>query len=146
MTLFSTARHILVARLIFCLLLIYVTINSLVPTPDIPDTGMALTRWLAALFLGSADNADKVSHFLAYGTLGFFAAASRFVRTNRIWIVSVVLAAYGLVIEGAQLLGGTRSGSWLDGLANMLGAVSGVAGYLALAMVILFALKRRVLS
>ena len=125
------------------MLFIYVTVNSLVAAPDIPDSGMALTRWLAALFLGSADNADKISHFLAYGALGFFAAAGRFTGTARVWFVGLMLALYGLIIEGAQFLGGARAGSWLDGLANMLGAISGIIGYLLLAGLILTLLQRR---
>ena len=123
------AHTVLVARIIFAGLLLYVSVNSLVPSPDMPDSGLALTRWLAALIFGSADQSDKITHFLAYGALGFFAGASRFTAHGLIWLPGAALALYGLMIEGLQALGGSRTASWLDGLANLLGAVSGLAGF-----------------
>ncbi|MEO0320801.1 MAG: hypothetical protein AAF199_07925 [Pseudomonadota bacterium] len=139
----SGLRLIIGARVFLALLLTYVTAQSLVPAPDMPDEGAALARWLAALILGGAQHADKITHFLVYALLGFFAGASVPLLPhqlgNKVGRYSVylllALSLYGLVLEGIQHLGGVRRGDWADAFANILGAIAGVTAFLVAAWV-----------
>ncbi|MEO1311093.1 MAG: hypothetical protein AAFV51_09005 [Pseudomonadota bacterium] len=125
-------------RGLFIVVFIGVTIISLIPNPENAPAGGTMTRWLALLFLGAEQHADKVGHFLAYGALGFLGAASR-VRVPRIDALGpAALALWGVVMELGQGLIAARDTEGLDALANSLGAGVGWAG----GVVALFAASR----
>lgn len=117
-------------RGVFAMLFIFVTYLTVTPNPDDTKAGMALTRWIASLFLGNPGLSDKVAHFLAYGVLGGAAALARLPVFQKVWIAPLGLAAYGVLLEGVQGLGGVRSPELSDAVANAFGAVAGfAAGY-----------------
>jgi len=117
-------------RGVFAMLFLIVSYLTVTPNPDDSGAGMALTRWLASLFLGNPGLSDKIAHFLAYGALGGSAALARLPWFKKIWAAPLGLAAYGVVLEGVQALGGVRSPEFADAIANALGAVVGFcAGY-----------------
>lgn len=120
------------ARVLFFVLLALVTWLTLAPDPGGPSGGMALTRWLAALLFGSARDADKIAHFLAYGTLGFvFALSGMRIMGARLAGV-VMLVAYGGLLELAQgWFTLARTPDLLDAAANATGA--GLAFFIGLA-------------
>lgn len=70
---------------------------------------------------------DKVIHVALYGVLGGLLrwAADEREAWAAGWALPLAGAAYGLLMEGAQLWlsGGARSFSWGDALANLLGVV-----------------------
>lgn len=68
---------------------------------------------------------DKARHFIAYAVLGVLFAETFRARS---WaLVAVWVAAYGGAIELLQgLMPVGREASWLDQLANTVGAFSGV--------------------
>ena len=130
----------LAARVVFLTLLAYVALASLTPSPETVTPDPAWLREIANICFGSPDHSDKIGHMLAYAALGFFGAASRFLPSRYSWLVVLFLAAYGVGLERLQGLGGVRSQSWLDALANISGAVVGVAALLVMA-----ALWRRIM-
>ena len=76
---------------------------------------------------------DKLSHFLAYGTLalslGHALQLSGWTR-GRLTVAGVVLSAtYGGLMEGLQFLAPPRSPELLDILGNLLGSCAGMASY-----------------
>ena len=78
---------------------------------------------------------DKIHHLIAYGVL----AATAIVGRHRRSVLTVLAAviAYGFLLEALQgLMGLGRSASWLDGIANMVGALLGVLVALAFEKVI----------
>ena len=119
-------------RALFGLLFVVITFLTLTPNPVETEPGFALTRWIADFLLGDARNADKVGHFLAYASLGLAAFWARLAVFSKRWAVTLVLAAYGVLLEGLQGLGGVRSPEVADAVANVLGALAGFAGALAL--------------
>lgn len=128
-----TISSLTVARAAFVALLAIVTWLTLTPNPDDTKAGFAVTRWLAAMFLGDAGLSDKVAHFSAYGALGVSAFGARLSPfASQSW-TPVVLAAYGAGLEVLQGLGGVRSPEIADGIANMLGAVAGFGAALLVA-------------
>ncbi|MEL7201950.1 MAG: VanZ family protein [Pseudomonadota bacterium] len=145
----TAVRITMAARIMLAFLLVYVTVQSLVPAPQMPDEGLALTRWLAALVLGGAQHTDKITHFLVYGLLGFFAGASIPLQPHRAdqptfaygLYALTALCVYGVTMEGAQHLGSIRSGDWGDALANSLGVLAGLVGFVVVALPV-----RRVLA
>ena len=120
-------KSLLWARIAFGLLFMLVTFLTLTPNPDDTKSGLALTRWIAALLLGDAAFADKVAHFLAYALLGATAFWARIALFGERWIASVALALYGAGLEGLQGLGGVRAPELADALANAMGAGAGLA-------------------
>ncbi len=105
----------LLSWVLFVAVLVFVTYESLEPTPPSADI----------------THADKVMHLLAYGLLtGLFALAM-----PRIKLFSVFLwpSVYGAVIEVAQaLMPYGRTGSLWDLLANMTGTLCAVLGWVLL--------------
>jgi VanZ family protein len=69
---------------------------------------------------------DKLGHFLAYGSLSFWTLLSYYKRTfsNSATLIMLVVI-YGFLMELGQLFVPGRTFSWLDLLANTLGAVLG---------------------
>ena len=68
---------------------------------------------------------DKLNHVIAYGVLAVLATIGR----KSVAIIPVLggVIVYGFLIEGLQgVMGLGRSASWLDGLANTVGALAGV--------------------
>lgn len=122
------------ARILFFTLLVIVTFLTLTPNPDDTEAGFAFTRILASALLGDAALADKIAHFLAYGSLGVSAFWAQIVLFAKRWGIVVALPIYGIALEGLQGLGGLRSPELADAVANGLGAVCGFIFALGLAM------------
>lgn len=116
------------ARAAFTLLLVVVTFLTVTPNPEDIESGMKLTRWLAALLLGDASYDDKVAHFLAYGALGFAAFWARLAQPGRRRWAVLALAVYGALLEGMQALVAARSPEFGDAVANAAGAIAGFVG------------------
>jgi VanZ family protein len=119
-------------RAVFGLLFVIITFLTLTPNPVESEPGFALTRWIANYLLGDAKNADKIGHFLAYACLGLTAFWAQLAVLSKRWAVTLALAAYGVLLEGLQGLGGVRSPEVADAVANGLGALAGFAGALVL--------------
>jgi VanZ family protein len=67
---------------------------------------------------------DKIEHLIAYA--GLSAPLAVALGPKRLWMTLVLAIAYGGFVEIAQGLAATgRSASWLDALANAIGAVLG---------------------
>ena len=74
---------------------------------------------------------DKINHFIAYAVLAVCAVMGRF--GAKVFAVLAAVITYGFVIEALQgIMGLGRSASWLDGLANVVGAIFGVLIALAI--------------
>lgn len=76
----------------------------------------------AELVLKSPEQSDKVAHFLAYTAL----AAAGIFGFGRVMVLALSAIAYGLLMEFLQGLGGTRTASFFDVLANSLGVAFGI--------------------
>lgn len=121
------SRRWLIATLAVAMLVGVVSLLPARGTPggDIADLGETLAT---------------VGHLAAYAVLGFgFAMAlpgsasrQRYRRSWRAVLVVVILSAYGVLLELAQLVLGSRSFQWQDVLANAGGAVLGVMAGLVL--------------
>jgi len=130
------ASSILWARGLFIALLVIVTFLTLTPDPDDTEKGFAAARFVAAFLFGDPQLADKVAHFAAYAALGaaaFWAQIAVFARKR--W-APVLLAAYGVALEGVQGLGGVRTPELTDAIANGLGALAGFGAAVVLAIII----------
>jgi len=114
---------LIVARIAFAVLFATVTYLTLTPNPDDTKSGMALTRWLAALFLGQETMGDKVAHFAAYGVLGASAIFARIRLLGATLFTIIGLAIYGALLEGLQGLASVRTPELADAAANALGAL-----------------------
>ena len=78
---------------------------------------------------------DKIHHLIAYGVLTATAIMGR--HHHSVLTVLAAVIAYGFLLEALQgLMGLGRSASWLDGIANMVGALLGVLVALAFEKVI----------
>lgn len=78
---------------------------------------------------------DKVKHFAAYGLLTLLALICRAQREA--FLFFLIIVGYGFLLEifqGVMPFG--RSASWLDGLANAIGALFGTMIALALGKLI----------
>ncbi len=120
-------------RVLFALLFTLVTYLTLTPNPDDTKASFAVTRWIATTLFGDAKLADKVAHFLAYGALGAMAVWANLKLLSKRLGLALALAAYGVLLEWLQGLGGVRSPELADAVANGLGALSGVTGAVILA-------------
>ena len=116
-------------RVVFAALLVLVTFLTLTPNPETSEPGFALTRWLASTMFGDSQMADKIAHFLAYGSLGACALWAGFRVISKSWGVPIMLALYGILLEGLQGIGGVRTPELADAMANGLGAIAGYGGY-----------------
>ncbi|WP_431258811.1 VanZ family protein [Roseateles chitinivorans] len=70
---------------------------------------------------------DKANHFTAFGTLAFIGMQCLAAGPRRRWIVLAMLLAYGVAIELVQSQIPGRDADAQDVLADMIGAVIGVA-------------------
>jgi len=101
---------------------------SLDRSPPGQDSGFALFRWieavlesLAAVLIGDPEQSDKVAHTLAYTAL----AAVGVFGFGRVLRVAFLAIGYGLTLEFLQGLGGVRTASLYDALANSMGVAIG---------------------
>lgn len=116
-------------RVIFGLLFVLITFLTLTPNPVETESGFAVTRFISDIMFGNDEYADKIGHYLGYAALGLTAFWARLAVYSKRWVMTVVLALYGVALEGLQGLGGVRSPELADAFANGLGALSGfVAG------------------
>ncbi|WP_428410471.1 VanZ family protein [Hyphococcus sp.] len=120
-------------RVLFALLFALVTYLTLTPNPDDTKAGFAFTRWIATVLFHNPALTDKVAHFLAYAALGAMAVWAHLTVFSKRRGTALALAAYGVLLEGLQGLGGVRSPELADAVANGLGALSGAAGAVMLA-------------
>ena len=70
---------------------------------------------------------DKANHFSAFGTLAFVGMQCLIASPRRRWIVLATLLAYGVGIELVQSQIPGRDAEAADVLADMIGAVIGLA-------------------
>lgn len=113
-------------------LAVTVMVLSLIPNPDDLTSASDFSTWLARLLLGDASQGDKISHFIAYGTLGT-AGVMGFARSLRSVILVFILAIlFGGLMELLQGFVDERQRDAYDFGANSLGALAGViAGSIA---------------
>ncbi len=128
------ARNNMLARAGFIVLLGVVTVVSVLPNPTGAIPGNAITRFIAALFFGATTHADKVGHFLAYSALGG-AAYLAVIARKPIWRAPLLLAFYGVCLEGVQYFIDARSADLWDAVVNSIGAATGVLAALGLTVV-----------
>ncbi len=69
---------------------------------------------------------DKMAHFACYGLFALLLGTVP-LRTNQYLIGGVLLALYGLALEGLQSLVPGRDCSLLDALANTAGVATGLS-------------------
>ncbi len=100
-------RAVVVWRVLLTVAAVVIVWTSLLPSEDLP----------ADLLLS-----DKLLHLLGYLLLGVLAVLSR-IRWP--WAVALVIA-FGLALEVAQGLGGSRAFEWSDLAAEAVGALAGV--------------------
>ncbi len=120
-------------RILFALLFTLVTYLTLTPNPDDVKAGFAFTRWISTTLFGDPKLADKVAHFLAYSALGAAAVWAHLTIFSKRRGSALALAAYGVLLEWLQGVGGVRSPELADAVANGLGALSGATGAVILA-------------
>lgn len=72
---------------------------------------------------------DKANHFTAFGTLAFIGLQGLAAGPRRRWIVLATLLAYGIGIELVQSQIPGRDAEAADVLADMIGAVIGLAAH-----------------
>ncbi|WP_375202300.1 VanZ family protein [Hyphococcus sp.] len=120
-------------RILFALLFSLVTYLTLTPNPEDTKAGFAFTRWISTTLFGNPALADKVAHFLAYAALGAAAVWAHLTVFSKRRGSALALAAYGVLLEWLQGLGGVRSPELADAVANGLGALSGATGAVILA-------------
>lgn len=103
----TASRAVLAWRVLLAVAAAIIALTSLLPPEDLPD-GVLLS--------------DKLLHLLGYLLLGVLAVLSR-IRWP--WALTVVIA-FGLALEVAQGLGGSRAFEWSDLAADAMGALAGV--------------------
>lgn len=100
------------------LLLLVITALSLYPSTEFPETDMAF--------------ADKWAHWLMYGTLSFVLLwdysrnRERRAARQELWLTLFSMLWGGLMELAQVYLTTTRSGEWLDFVANCFGAICGL--------------------
>ncbi|MEM1381056.1 MAG: VanZ family protein [Pseudomonadota bacterium] len=123
------------ARVFTVIIAVAIAWLSLKPVADPDAPGPALLAWFAEVFLGDAEQTDKVGHFLAYTALVGMAGVGFQSRPARVWVLLGALA-YGGMFELLQSLTPDRTASWADMTANALGAFAGLAGALSAGRII----------
>lgn len=96
----------------------------------LPDTGAApvsddLFSWIATILLGDPEQADKISHFIAYGVLAGSATLGLVRPFGQYLFLPVLLVAFSGVMELGQGFVASRVPDMLDMLANTTGVASG---------------------
>lgn len=122
-------------RALFAVLFVVVTYLTLTPDPGDTSGQMSIARWISGFLFGTVALGDKVAHVLAYAALGAAAMSARIFLFGRMTVTLLSLAAYGVLLEALQGLGGVRSADALDALANASGAVAGIGAYKAAILV-----------
>lgn len=104
-----------------CAVALVIAVLSLVPKPE--DI-LPVTLW------------DKLSHFLAYGSLAFALAHALALsgRTgpSRVAMGVALATGYGALIEGLQFFAPPREPELLDILGNFLGSCAGTAAFVVM--------------
>lgn len=118
-------------RAAFVVLLAFVTYMTLTPNPDDTEGELSIARWISELLFGTSIFGDKVAHVVAYGALGGAAMLAELALFGRKAFTLAALAAYGVLLEALQGIGGVRTADAFDALANASGAVAGAAAYQA---------------
>jgi hypothetical protein len=118
-------------RALFVALLVFVTYMTLTPNPDDTEGELSFARWISELLFGTAAFGDKVAHVLAYASLGAAAMFAQIHLAGRAAVTLIALAAYGVLLEALQGLGGVRTADAIDALANASGAVMGAGAHYA---------------
>ena len=117
-----------IARILLAILFALVTYLTLTPDPSQNPQGMDLMAWLSNLIFATQVFADKIAHFLAYGSLGFTAYFSKIkIGNHRRW-TPLALGVSGAGLEGVQAFIAERSPEILDAVANGSGAIAGFFG------------------
>lgn len=129
-------KRLAVWRALFVALLLFVTYMTLTPNPDDTDGELSIARWISELLFGTSAFGDKVAHVLAYASLGAAAMLGEIRLARRGIVTLAALAAYGVLLEGLQGLGGVRTADAFDALANASGALCGAAAHHAMNFVI----------
>lgn len=111
-------------RGVFAFLLIFITWQTLTPDPDNTEPSLAIARFIARVIFHNEAVSDKVAHFIAYAALGGTAAFAHLQLFGRRSAIIIALAAYGMMLEYLQGLGGVRIADATDALANAAGALS----------------------
>lgn len=114
------------ARIALLLLVILVTVLSVASLPPSATPGNFITRAVSTLLFGDASNADKVGHFIAYFMLGMAAYAAGVAR-RPFWFGPLLLAVYGVGLEGVQYFLPYRTAEFWDAIVNGAGAATGAA-------------------
>ena len=74
------------------------------------------------------ESVATLGHVIGYAvTAAAYAMSLRDVRAARLAAIAVILTAFGIALEVAQGLLGSRSFQWSDVVANAVGAVIGVS-------------------
>jgi len=108
-------RHSGVWRFFSVVLLLVVLAGTLTPTFWLESHGKALSLFA---------HADKWLHGLTFAFLSIW-FGGLFARRNY-WAIALGLFAFGLLVEGCQLLVRYRMAEWLDVAANTAGIISGL--------------------
>ena len=108
-------RHAGLWRVLSVLLLLAVLVAAVSPVFWF-DSRIKALAWI--------DNLDKWVHALTFAVLSIWFAG--LIAKNRYWRILVGLLAFGLVIEGCQLMVTYRSADWTDMGANALGIIIGL--------------------
>jgi VanZ family protein len=103
----TTFRAVVVWRVLLAAVAVAIAWGSLLPSEDLP---------------GNLLLSDTLLHLLGYLVLGALAVLSRF---SWPWALGIVIT-FGLALEVAQGMGGSRMFQWSDLAADALGALAGV--------------------
>jgi VanZ family protein len=109
-----------------------IVVLSLIDDPSRATGGNDLGAILSRLLFGTGAYGDKVSHFAAYGALGFLALLGFGRHRMQAVLVAVVLLALGGALELLQAAGGVRTGDLMDMAANAGGVAAGTGAGTAL--------------
>lgn len=106
---------------------------SLAPEVETPPEAMDLFSIIARAIFGTAEESDKVAHFVAYAALGFSSAIGWGRSLVAYAFIAASLIVGGTVMEIIQGLIGYRQADALDFAANTFGVFFGLlAGSFAL--------------
>jgi len=114
------------ARIALLLLVVLVTVLSVASLPPSATPGNFITRAVSEFLFSEASNADKVGHFIAYFVLGMATFAAGVAR-RPFWLGTLLLAAYGVGLEGVQYFLPYRTAEFWDAIVNGAGAATGSA-------------------
>ncbi|MEJ2257194.1 MAG: VanZ family protein [Woeseiaceae bacterium] len=108
-------QHASLWRVLSIVLLLVVLAGTLTPTFWLDNRAKALSLFA---------HTDKWLHGLTFAFLALWFGG--LVARHRYWVIALGLFAFGLVVEGCQLLVRYRMAEWLDVVANTVGIVGGL--------------------